>query len=81
MKYPLTPAGLGVALKDPPRSSCAAQTPKGFDPAASGEGKPPQSEAKRLISAPVLLGSVDEAWAKRGTRPHQSLLLISRSDD
>jgi len=31
------------------------EVPKGFDPAASGDGRPPHNDAKRKISLPLLL--------------------------
>ena len=49
----------------------STEGPKGLDPAASGEGKPPHNEAKRKISLPLLLdggtgGTAGRLYGRRG---------------
>ena len=42
------------------------EVPKGFDPAASGDGRPPHNDAKRKISLPLLLAPVSPVGIELG---------------
>ena len=63
-----------VGQRQPPHTrliNSSTEGPKGLDPAASGEGKPPHNEAKRKISLPLLLdggtgGTAGRLYGRRG---------------